>query len=195
MKNVVTIILTVLAALIAAPSVASGWSTPESVAEQEAMVTWVTANSVRSVDEHKSRLIVADAYEYARVHNLDVTVVLAVMRVESNFDAKASHKHGSRGLMQVIPYWHRDKLKGRDVMNPRVNVEVGTQILADCAKKSKGSLLQALSCYSGGQGQKYYQKVVTRQKQILQATRLTAMDFLVQHLNRKGTSTSYASSD
>ena len=195
MKNVFTIILTVLAALIAAPSVASGWSTPESVAEQESLITWVNENSVRSVDERKSRLIVADAYEYAQAHNLDVTVVLAVMRVESNFDAKASHKHGSRGLMQVIPYWHRDKLKGRDVMNPRVNVEVGTQILADCSKKSKGSMLRALSCYSGGQGQKYYQKVVNRQKEMLQATRLTSLDFLVQHLNRKGNTSNHASSD
>ncbi|MNU19744.1 Transglycosylase SLT domain protein [compost metagenome] len=187
MKNVFTIILTVLAALIAAPSVASGWSTPESVAEQEAMVAWVTKNSVSSVDERKSRLIVADAYEYAQVHNLDVTVVLAVMRVESNFDANASHKHGSRGLMQVIPYWHRDKLKGRNVMNPRVNVEVGTQVLADCSKKAKGHLLNALSCYSGGQGKKYYQKVVNRQREILADTRTMSLDFLVQHLNRSST--------
>ena len=179
MKNVVTIILAVLAAFIAAPSVASGLVTPASVAEREALVAWVNQNSHRSVDERKARQIVEDAYEYAQLRNLDVTLVLAVIRVESNFEANAAHKHGSRGLMQVIPYWHRDKLKGRNVMNPRVNVEVGTQILADCSKKTNGNLLRALSCYSGGQGNKYANKVVTRQRQILADIRVPSMDHLV----------------
>ncbi len=193
MKNAFTIIFAVLAALLAAPSVASSWSTPESVAEQEALVAWVTQNSHRSVDERKSRLIVADAREYAQLHNLDVTLVLAVMRVESNFDARASHAHGSRGLMQVIPYWHRDKLKGRDVMNPRVNTEVGTRILSDCSIKAKGSLLRTLSCYSGGGGQKYYPQVVTRQREILAGVRSTSLDFLVKHLNHREPPTRHVS--
>jgi len=186
MKNVVTIILAVLAALMSAPSVASSWSTPESVAEQEAMVAWVTKNSHRSVDERKSRLIVADAFELAELHKLDAALVLAVMRVESNFDANARHA-SSRGLMQVIPYWHRDKIGKRDVMNPRVNAEVGTKILSDCSIRAKGSLLRTLSCYSGGGGQKYYQKVVNRQREILAYTRSTSLDILVRNISLKGT--------
>lgn len=129
-------------------------------AERSAMVEWVADHAQEKLDTVKSALIVDHATYQAQRHAIDPALILAVIRTESGFREKAKSNHGARGLMQVIPYWHRDKLKGRNPLDAKVSIEVGTQVLSDCLKKHNGNRLKALSCYSGGGGKKYYSKVL-----------------------------------
>lgn len=125
-----------------------------SMSEQSAAEFWIKSTAKGNITDADARLIAREVYANAYTHDLDPHLVLAVLRTESRFDAKARSHEGAKGLMQVIPRWHKDKLRGRDVFNARVNIEVGTQILADCFQKHK-SQLRSLSCYSGGGGLKY----------------------------------------
>lgn len=136
--------------------------------EKEAVTRWVMDNAQVDLPASKAAAIVRHAYLYAFHNELDPLLVLSVMRTESGFKERAASSGGARGLMQVIPYWHRDKLKGRSPFNPQVSIEVGSRVLGDCAKKHS-STLRVLSCYSGGGGKRYYRKVMA-QRSSLQRT-------------------------
>ena len=84
------------------------------------------------------QLFVDEAHDAADEWDLDPLLVLAVISVESRFDPAARSGYGATGLMQVVPRFHREKLAehGGDkaLLDPRVNVQVGTQILKEtCA--------------------------------------------------------------
>lgn len=92
--------------------------------------------------------MVNSAFKEAAKHSLDPLFVLAIIGPESTYNVNARSSEGARGLMQVIPKWHRDKIKGRSIGRIEVNIEVGTQVLADCLTSKKGYIKKALSCYS-----------------------------------------------
>ena len=147
-----------LALMLLGSSVHAQTYTTSSTARQ-AMVQWVQDNGYKAVSLAKAKKVVALAIDYASSRNLDPMLVLSIMKNESGFRANARSGYGAQGLMQVVPRWHRDKLKGRSAYNPDVSVEVGTQVLSDCWDKHKGHTFRGLNCYSGGGGQKYFQKV------------------------------------
>lgn len=100
-------------------------------------------------------------------HNVDKKLVLAIIRVESSFTVKA--KNGSNvGLNQVNLRYHKPKFKGKDYYDVNQNVYVGTKILSDCSKKSKGSVIKTLRCYNGGGDNRYASKVMMHLKDINQ---------------------------
>src|SRR3954467_7883704 len=96
----------------------------------------------RALAEHFARryLIAADAtrrwvgtaYRAALEVGLDPLLVLAVISVESRFNPVAESVMGAKGLMQIIPRFHRDKLDtlgGDDAaLDPETNILVGTRI-------------------------------------------------------------------
>ena len=55
--------------------------------------------------------------------------ILAIIWVESTFNPKANN-NGSIGLMQAEKKSHPEKIRGRDLTNMYVNMEVGVKILA-----------------------------------------------------------------
>jgi soluble lytic murein transglycosylase-like protein len=79
--------------------------------------------------------------------------ILAIISAESNFNIKAVSSSGARGLMQVIPRWHREKFgKRKDYHDIDLNVLVGAQVYKACVDKhhkSKDVRNKALACYSG----------------------------------------------
>lgn len=85
--------------------------------------------------------------------NIDPALVMAVIGVESNYNADAIGDNGrSYGLMQVQTEWHQDRierLKTTDMLNPYDNVTVGIDILAEKISKDKG-IEWALMAYNGG---------------------------------------------
>lgn len=87
-------------------------------------------------------------------------VLLAIVKVESNFRIKAMNtKNGkSVGLMQIQVRWHKDKFRGKNHLDIMDNLRVGAMVYRDCAKKHKGSREKALLCYNGYQknGMKIY---------------------------------------
>lgn len=127
---------------------------------RNAIAHWVKENAAPKISIEKAVNIVELAYANAKKHGLDPLLILAIARVESSFNEKASNRYGSRGMMQVVPYWHRDKLKGRNPLDAGVSLEVGTTVFRDCWKKRSTNVVRALGCYNGGGDKKYATKVM-----------------------------------
>ena len=100
---------------------------------------------------------------FATERNVDPLLVVAVIAVESRFDPAA--KGGSaRGLMQIIPRYHMDKMPegyGRKALfDPIINVRVGTHILDESISR-RGSVVAGLQSYNGSaHGRSYARKVL-----------------------------------
>lgn len=133
-------------------------NTTYSRAERVALAQWAQDNAQSKLSLEKATAWVDHVYLQAFHHQLDPLLILAMMRLESGFQENARSPMGATGLMQVIPKWHRDKLRGRNPMNPMVSIEVGSQVLGDCWKKHKPRLQRVMNCYSGG-AQGYEAKV------------------------------------
>lgn len=94
--------------------------------------------------------IVNAVFKEATKNNLDPFLILGMIKTESTFKPTSSNRSGAKGLMQVIPRYHRDKIRGRNIMNIETNVEVGVQVYADCLNNNNGNMKKASRCYSGG---------------------------------------------
>jgi soluble lytic murein transglycosylase-like protein len=109
---------------------------------------------------------------------LDPLLILAVMAIESRFNPFAESAMGARGLMQVIPKYHQDKLEaeGADhvaLLNPETNIQVGAQVLKESIQRM-GSLEAGLQQYAGALADadaQYAAKVMAEKQRIEQALR------------------------
>jgi soluble lytic murein transglycosylase-like protein len=96
--------------------------------------------------------LVREAFVTGHVTGIDPLLILAVISVESRFNPIAESDFGARGLMQVVPRFHLDKLAhhgGEDaVLDPRTNIRVGASILKEYIQRA-GSVEQGLQMYAG----------------------------------------------
>jgi len=94
--------------------------------------------------------LVRTAYREANRNGLDPLLILAVMAIESSFNPIAQSDGGAVGLMQIVPRFHEDKLASREesVLDPRVNIEVGTQVLREYIHRA-GTEAAGLQLYNG----------------------------------------------
>lgn len=137
-----------------------------SLQEQSSLIEWVKNNAQIKLKDSDAIKIIREAYAQGYSSNINPHLILAVIKTESGFRYKARSIEGATGLMQVIPKWHKDKIKNRNPTDMKVSIEVGTKILSDCLIKYNGNNLKALNCYSGGGGKKYFNKVVSYKKVI-----------------------------
>ena len=128
-------------------------------------------------DPDRVQLAVDVAHDAAEERDLDPLLVLAVISVESRFNPAARSGYGATGLMQVVPRFHREKLAehGGDeaLLDPHVNVKVGTQILKEYLRRS-GSVAAGLQRYAGWQDaeRRYARKVINEKERLRQVVRL-----------------------
>jgi soluble lytic murein transglycosylase-like protein len=99
---------------------------------------------------------------------IDPLLILAIIGVESGFNPFAESPKGARGLMQVIPRFHMDKIpEGMGVhhlFDPAVNIRVGVRVLEDTIRR-RGGLAAGLQSYAGASGtQGRYAKKVLAEK-------------------------------
>ncbi len=96
--------------------------------------------------------LVTLAHKVGRQHKLDPLLIIAIMGIESSFNPIAESRVGAKGLMQVIPKYHPEKLLPfggeKAVFDPAANVVVGTQILKEYLRRT-GNLASALQMYAG----------------------------------------------
>lgn len=97
--------------------------------------------------------------EYADHHEVDPVKILAIMKVESGFNAKAHNPGDGAGLMQIVGSIHRVPLN--KLLDPRQNIKTGVKIFAEYRNKSK-SFKEALLRYNGtlGVSDSYARKVI-----------------------------------
>ena len=142
----------------------------DSLQEQEKVSKWVGETAKGNPSATYAKSIVSDVYAHSYSKGLNPVLVLAVAKVESDFVSNAKSSYGAKGIMQVVPRFHKTKLAGRNPYNTAVSVEVGTTVLQECFDKHNKNVYRSLSCYSGG-AKKYYSKVLKQQYEIVQSTK------------------------
>jgi soluble lytic murein transglycosylase-like protein len=112
------------------------------------------------------------AHNVGQRMGLDPLLIIAVIAVESRFNPIAESVAGAKGLMQIIPKLHIDKLEehggDRAVFDPATNILVGAQILKEYIRLT-GNLGIALQMYAGalGDNEDQYTTKVLNEKQRL----------------------------
>ncbi len=121
--------------------------------------------------------LVHAAFAAGRLTQLDPLLILAVIAVESRFNPIAESDYGARGLMQVVPRFHLEKLAGHGgeatLLEPHTNILVGTRILDEYIQRT-GSLEAGLQLYAGAAddpARGYAQRVLAEQQRLVQVMR------------------------
>jgi soluble lytic murein transglycosylase-like protein len=134
--------------------------------------------------------MVAAAHRAAGEVGLDPLLVLAVIAIESRFNPIAESVMGAKGLMQIIPKYHLDKLRaagGEDmVFDPESNIHVGTRILQEYVYRT-GTLEAGLQFYNGAwrdNSAAYAHKVMAERDRLEQVLRQRVA--LTVAVNQKG---------
>jgi Transglycosylase SLT domain len=118
--------------------------------------------------------LVHAAFAAGRLTQLDPLLILAVIAIESRFNPIAESDYGARGLMQVVPRFHLEKLAGHGgeatLLEPHTNILVGTRILDEYIQRT-GSLEAGLQLYAGAAddpARGYAQRVLAEQQRLMQ---------------------------
>jgi len=100
-------------------------------------------------------------YEAKRA-GLDVSMVLGLIQVESNFRKFAVSSAGARGYMQVMPFWTRVLADGDagKLFHLQTNLRFGCVILRHYLDRERGDLFLALGRYNGSRGKSPYPNAV-----------------------------------
>ena len=118
--------------------------------EQATVARWLSKKY--SVAPEPIGLLVAEAYETGARTQLDPTLILAVMAIESSFNPFAQSPVGAQGLMQVMTRIHTDKYERVGghlaAFDPVTNLRVGVKVLQECIARA-GSLEGGLRYYVG----------------------------------------------
>lgn len=87
--------------------------------------------------------------------SVTVDLVLAVMAVESGFNANAKSKAGAIGIMQIMPStakMHDKSVSPENLYNEYVNIKIGVKELSRLMKVFNGDMELVLLAYNRGQG-------------------------------------------
>jgi len=110
------------------------------------------ASTVPSSQTHKSVSWLDPIISRAsRKYGVDVGLIRAVIKAESDFNPQAVSHAGARGLMQLMPATARS-LGVRDSFDPEQNVMGGTRFLKDLLQRYDGNVDAALAAYNWGPG-------------------------------------------
>jgi len=116
--------------------------------------------------------MVVAARRAAQQVGLDPLLLLAVVAVESSFNPVAESVMGAKGLMQIIPRFHRarlDSLGGEDaVFDPESNIMAGAHSLQEYVRRT-GTLEAGLQFYNGAmrdESAQYARKVMAERARL-----------------------------
>jgi hypothetical protein len=126
------------------------------------------------VSEEAAFDLVAVAHQAGHQLKLDPLLIIAVIAIESRFNPIAESRAGAKGLMQIIPRYHGDKLEEfggeQAVFEPEANIHVGARILKEYLRRT-GNLGIALQMYAGAlddDDDQYTRKVLSERYRLQQ---------------------------
>lgn len=126
-------------------------SDPRELTRQQAAVASWLSRRYRVAPEPVARLV-QEAWTVGAKANLEPTLILAIMAIESSFNPFAQSPVGAQGLMQVMTRVHDDKYEpfggNHAAFDPVTNLRVGVQVLKECISRA-GSLEAGLRYYVG----------------------------------------------
>lgn len=96
----------------------------------------------------------------AKHYQVNPHLILAIIRSESAFETNTVSKKGALGLMQVMPdtaNWviNQAGLKlaeDASILDPKLNINIGTWYLSFLLEKFNGNMVQAIAAYNAGPG-------------------------------------------
>jgi hypothetical protein len=95
-------------------------------------------------------------FKAAEVKNLSPLLIIAIIEVESSFDFTAKSSADAYGLMQVhAPSWKKTVKTEKNLFDPCINIDKGTDILKMYLDQNKGDLQAALNNYLGANNSRY----------------------------------------
>lgn len=120
---------------------------------------WITHQTKGHVSFKEAQKIERAIYVLSVKHEIDPNLVFKIISVESNFKAQAKSTHGAKGLMQIIPRYHKAKINKRNIYDIYTNIDVGIQIYKEYLEKY-GTIDRALKAYNGEKRRNIYAKKV-----------------------------------
>ncbi len=124
---------------------------PRDLPKQQANLAYWLSKKYRVAPEPLSALV-AEAYDVGPDNQIEPTLILAVMAVESGFNPFAQSPVGAQGLMQVMTKVHEQKYQGFGgtlaAFDPVANLRVGVIVLKECINRA-GSTEGGLKLYVG----------------------------------------------
>jgi hypothetical protein len=124
---------------------------PARLNRQQAFVAQWLSRRYRVAPEPVSRLV-QEAWTLGGRFELEPTLILAIMAIESGFNPFAQSSVGAQGLMQVMTSVHDEKYEpfggNHAAFDPVTNLRVGVEVLKECISRA-GSLEGGLKHYVG----------------------------------------------
>jgi len=87
--------------------------------------------------------------KYCAKYKMDWKIVVAVIRVESNFNPKAVSSRGAQGLMQLMPSTQKE-MGVKKPFDPEENIRGGVHYLRKLLDTFQGDLELTLAAYNAG---------------------------------------------
>lgn len=132
--------------------------------ERDAWVTHVKEAIVPfGKSNHEAEAISQLVWNYAKRHEIDPNLILALITIESRFDPFAISSVGAQGLMQVMPFWKKEIGNPDDnLFDVATNIRYGCAILKHYIQRYR-TQKRALAAYNGSLGKdKYPNKVFSQ---------------------------------
>jgi hypothetical protein len=131
-------------------------ATPEVVEEVKKIVeegvfprrSWRFSEESQPLFKSKYNEIIVAA---SRKHDVDAALVSAVIKAESDYDARTVSHKGARGLMQLMPATAR-RFGVSNSFDPEENIYAGTKYLRWLLNKFEGDADLAVAAYNAGEG-------------------------------------------
>ncbi len=150
---------------------------PRDLPKQQANLAYWLSKKYRVAPEPLSALV-SEAYDVGPDNQIEPTLILAVMAIESGFNPFAQSHVGAQGLMQVMTKVHEQKYQGFGgplaAFDPVANVRVGVNVLKECINRA-GSIEGGLKLYVGAGNMKddqgYAAKVLAENARLLQVAK------------------------
>jgi len=111
-------------------------------------------DKIAATDNSPERFHRYDAFivEASELYRIPVSLIRAVIKVESDYDTRVVSSMDCKGLMQVHPAVEIDMGVTGDIFDARTNIMTGTRLLRWLANRVDGDLVLTIAGYHAGLG-------------------------------------------